>query len=127
MKRSVHITLVALVLQLTGVVGVCTPLTNAASKAAHDCCTPPGQKAPPRATAPIPECCLIATLRERGSIGQIKPTSEKAAADLAMEEHAPASLRFTPRGDAAEGWLVAHPVSPPPPVSPLQQSCLLLI
>ena len=125
MKRSVHIVLVALVLQLSGVLGVCAPLTNTASKAEHDCCTPPAQKAPSRETAPIPYCCLVATFHEQGSIGQTKPTSENTTQDLAVAKRTPAPLNFVSRRDASERWLVAHPVSPP--VSPLRQTCLLLI
>ena len=119
MKRFGHLVLLALVLQLTGVAGVCAP---AQPTAGHDCCTPSEQRAPAKNT---PECCYVSAFREQGSVGQTKSESENLVPDLALAERLPAPSAIAPEHNFLPIGQVTHPVSPP--ITPLQQTCLLLI
>lgn len=121
MKRLSHVVLMALVMQLTGIAGICAP---AQAPAAHDCCTPSGQNRPVSPQTTVPECCFVTAFHQHGSIGQTQSNSETAAQELLVVERAPAQPPvYRPSALFRHG--VTHPVSPP--VSPLRQSCLLLI
>ena len=121
MRRLSYIVLVALVLQLTGIAGICA---STQTPAAHDCCTPSEQSRPVSPQTTVPECCFVSAFREHGSIGQTQSTSENAAQELLVAERAPAQPPVY-RPSFIHRQLVTHPVSPP--ISPLRQSCLLLI
>ena len=121
MGRFGQIGLMVLVLQLTGMAGVCAP--TAPAKAEHDCCTPAQKKAPARTTSP--ECCSVALFREHGSLVQTKVTTEHVTKDSPAVEYSPLPALTSPERYTSRGWWVAHPVSPP--ITPLRQTCLLLI
>ena len=121
MKRLGHVVLMALVIQLTGMVGLCAP---AQAPSEHDCCPPSEQSRPVTPQSNVPQCCLVTAFHERKSVGQTQSTSEDATPNVQVAERAdlkPALYR------PAATWVqrASHPVSPP--LSPLKQSCLLLI
>lgn len=121
MKRLGHVVLMALVLQLTGIAGICAPTQT---PSAHDCCAPSEQNRPVTPQRTLPECCFVTVFHEQVSTGQIKSTSEIAAQELLVGARAPAQPPvYRPSALFRHG--VTHPVSPP--ISPLRQSCLLLI
>ena len=122
MKRLGHVVLMVLVLQLTGVAGLCAPV---APKAEHDCCVPSQEKSPARTTSPVPECCFVSAFREHGSLAQTKATTEHVTQDSPAAEYSPLPLLTSPARYTAGRWWVAHPVSPP--ITPLRQTCLLLV
>jgi len=121
MKRLGHVVLMALVIQLTGMVGLCAPVQ---APAEHDCCTPPEQNRPVTPQRTVPQCCLVTAFHERKSIGQTQSVSEDAAPEL--QPAGRTSLKPELYRPAAT-WVqrAGHPVSPP--LGPLSQSCILLI
>ena len=121
MKRLAHIVLMALVLQFTGIAGICAP---AQTPAAHDCCAPSEQKHPVTPQRTVPECCFVTAFHQQGSIGQTQTTSESAAQELLVADLAPVQPAVY-QPSAFYRQSITHPVSPP--ISPLQHSCLLLI
>ena len=121
MKRLGYVVLMALVLQLTGIAGICAPTQT---PAAHDCCAPSEQNRPVAPQRTVPECCFVTAFHQHGSIGQTQSTSENAAQELLVAERSSAPPPvYRPSALFRHG--VTHPVSPP--ISPLRQSCLLLI
>ncbi len=121
MKRLGYVVLMALVMQLTGVAGLCAPTQTPAE---HDCCTPPEQNRPVAPQRTVPECCLVTVFHEQVSTGQTKSTSESAPQEMLVVERAPAQPAVY-RPSAIFRQSNTHPVSPP--ISTLRQSCLLLI
>ena len=121
MKRLCHAVLIALVMQLTGVAGICTP---AQASAEHDCCTPSEQSHPRTPQRTVPECCLVTAIQERRLTSQTESTSEDATPKLQLTDRVSAQVPPYQPG-AIIRQRVNHPVSPP--LSPLRQSCLLLI
>ena len=121
MKRMGHIVLLALVIQITGVLGVCSP---SQPEAAHDCCAPSETGVPISQPASAPDCCLVSAVREHGSVIPTKSESGNAALELTLAARHIAEPNFQVRF-SAKAHIFAHPVSPP--ISPLKQSCLLLI
>jgi hypothetical protein len=121
MKRLGYSILVALVMQLTGIAGLCAPPQTPAE---HDCCTPSEQDRPVAPQRTVPECCLVTVFHEQVSTGQTKPASESASQEMLVVERAPAQPPVY-RLSAIYRQNVSHPVSPP--ISPLRQTCLLLI
>jgi hypothetical protein len=121
MKRLTHLVLLSLVLQFTGMAGICAPTQT---PAAHDCCTPSESKAPVRPQTTVPECCFVTAFHEQGTMGQTASNSQDATPDLQLAQRGSAepALAQTFRFDRE---VITHPVSPP--LSPLKQSCLLLI
>jgi len=121
-KRFGHLVLVALVLQLTGVVRVCAPDQP---MAAHDCCAPPDQKSSAPSASSVPECCFMSAVRERGSLAPAKVASEHVTQVSQATRQSPLPAIALSERSSAGLWRVSHPVSPP--ISPLFQTCLLLI
>lgn len=121
MKRLTHLVLLALVMQFSGMAGLCVP---AQAPAAHDCCTPSEQKVPARPQTTVPECCFVTAFHEQGSMGQTASTSQDATPDLQLAQRGPVELTVAQTFRFGRE-VITHPVSPP--LSPLKQSCLLLI
>lgn len=120
-KRLCHAVLIALVMQLTGIAGICAP---ARTSAEHDCCTPSEQNHPRTPQRAVPECCLVTAIQERRSTSQTQSTSEDVTPKLQLTDRVSAQPPvYRPFGIYHQN--VTHPVSPP--ISPLRQSCLLLI
>jgi hypothetical protein len=115
-----QIVLMVSVLQLTGMAGVCAPMPL---RAGHDCCTPAQEKVPSRTTSP--ECCFVSAFREHGSLVQTKVTTEHVTKDSPAAEYSPLPVLTSPVRYTAGRWGGAHAVSPP--ITPLRQTCLLLI
>lgn len=121
MKRLGHVVLVALVIQLTGMLGICAP---ARASAEHDCCTPSEQNHSRTPQRTVPECCLVTAIQERRSTSQTQSTSEDATPKLQLTDRVSAQPpAYQPATIIRQR--VNYPVSPP--LSPLRQSCLLLI
>lgn len=115
-----QIVLLVSVLQLAGMAGVCAPAPRGTG---HDCCTPAQEKVPSRTTSP--ECCVVSAFREHGSLVQAKATTEHVTKDSPAAEYSPLPVLTAPVRYTTGRWWVAHPVSPP--ITPLLQTCLLLV
>lgn len=120
MKRYSVILFAALVLQLTGLRGICTP----PEASEHDCC-PSEESAPPPSTK-LPECCLVTNVRLHDSAAR---ATEKTPTVVDSLDAAASSPTLLPVPREAEGrrWFLAALPAPSPPISPLLQTCLLLI
>jgi hypothetical protein len=119
MKRLTQLVLLALVMQFTGMAGLCAPTQ---APAEHDCCAP--ESTPVRPQTTMPECCFVTAFHEQGSLGQRQTTSEEGAPDIALVPRTPSAPELTHIRQFAPSTS-EHPESPP--ISPLKQSCLLLI
>lgn len=120
LRRVAFLLLAVLVLQLSGLRGLCAPLT----KPMHDCCPAPQRKSLPSPAA-LPDCCRVAALGYQASVCELRTANEQSDSISSIVKVpavgvAPAILAAAP--DWSE---TSHPVSPP--LSPLLQTCLLLI
>ena len=118
LKRFTYLLLVVVLTQFLGLKGLCAP----ASRASHDCCPPVQEKS---SSSPLPDCCVATAARDQGGVAQTRAESESVSTDLKGEDNVLPGL--VPPALAPRRGLVAysHPVSPP--ISPLLQTCLLLI
>lgn len=120
MRGLIYTLLVGSVLQLAVLRGVCVPRTAPA----QDCC-PPAQESPAPTPADSPDCCLISGVRYQGSLGWTKTSKETANPAVQVQK----VIVFRSVREAVFEWRIlrafAHPI--PPPLSPLLQTCLLLI
>lgn len=120
MKPLGYILLAALVLQLPAVRGLCAPLTGNN----HACC-PTAQRDSVPNPSPLPDCCLVALLRDESSIAEVGAALEAVNATA----QGVGAVVLPPLRPAVTDPLVSlrifQPVSPP--LTPLLQTCLLLI
>jgi len=120
LKRFTYILLVVVLAQFLGLKGLCAP----AAPASHDCC-PPGQEKPAPSSSPLPDCCVATAARDQGGVAETRTGNQSVGATIQVVEHTLPRL-VPPAHVPRRGWLsFAHPVSPP--ISPLLQTCLLLI
>ena len=120
MRRLAYLLLAVSLVQLSGLTTVCAPCRAQT----HPCCPMPEKTRLPNSSS-LPNCCLSYILNCQASITEaqsIHTPSEYTAQSAATPVGAPAPL-------VAVNWPVLHHVSLPitPPLSPLSQSCLLLI
>ncbi len=119
MKRGFCVALACLTLTLSGLRGWCAPRT----RSAHDCC-PRTPQAPVSSPAPLPDCCFVSALRAQIAVEQVK-TGKEAIQAMAQARKG--------RAFGLEPKVISRPVdlralsNPVSPLSPLLQTCLLLI
>jgi hypothetical protein len=120
-KRLAVILFAVLVLQLTGLRGICSPPPQLPQD--HDCC--PAEGGAPAPSSQLPECCLVTSVRQHGAV--VQKTAESADS---VQTHLPASgatpLAVRP-ATVHQGTVQTPRLEPSPPISPLHQTCLLLI
>lgn len=120
MRRSSYLLLAVLLVQLTGLRALCAPRRPMA----HGCC-PESTATTPPSPSTLPDCCLASLLNYQGSISET-PTCDHSQ-EVTVQSllvSAPAAARVIPTAN-----LTARSSLPSvsPPLSPLSQSCLLLI
>ena len=119
MRLGVWAWVAILLVQLSGLRALCV----SGQRQTHPCCPVSGEKAP---SSSVPECCLAALVNCQGLISEAPGTynsnTQRTAQPLAAPQLSPALVlaitRPTPK--------ISLP-SVSPPLSPLSQSCLLLI
>jgi hypothetical protein len=120
LKYLSYILLGVLLLQFSGLREVCFSRPHPS----HDCCpTPKGKSLPGRSA--VPECCLAMTLTLGSSVAEVTRGTERSEAILPIEtKHAadsiPPLVERRPERLTSSGLTL-------PPLTPLLQSCLLLI
>ncbi len=121
LKLVANALLFVVALQLTGVRGWCVPPAPAAN---HDCC-PSSPQSPKPSVPAIPDCCLAAALNFQSSITEVRSAGTETEAVQRVEHSLPDKV--TPELGATARAFVRVPQPLLPPLSPLHQSCLLLI
>jgi hypothetical protein len=120
MRRGAYLLLVVFQVQLTGLRALCVP----SHSQSHACC-PMSTKTTPPSSSSRPACCLNFLLNYQGSIGETQNAghSSEYTAQLGEISHPSAAPLV------ASGIPVRQRTLPSisPPLSPLSQSCLLLI
>jgi hypothetical protein len=119
-RRAVYVLLVVFLVQLSGLRALCVPSHGQT----HACCPMSTNKTLPSPSS-LPDCCLISLLNCQGSISEAPVTegsSEGRAQSAAVLVPSPAVLVTVNR---SMPQLALPFVSPP--LSPLCQTCLLLI
>jgi hypothetical protein len=119
-RRGVYFLLVVFLVQLSGLRGVCVP----SRPQTHRCCPMSGNTTLPNSSS-LPDCCKGSILNYQGSITERRNTnypSEYTAQSAAVSVSSVVPL-------VAISTPVPRVVLPSasPPLSPLSQSCLLLI
>jgi len=120
MRRAVYFLLVVSLVQLSGLTTVCMPCL----RQTHPCCPMPDKTSLPNSSS-LPECCVSYILNCQGSITEardIRTPSEYTAQSAAGQVSSAVPFVATNRSALQH---VSLPISPP--LSPLSQSCLLLI
>jgi len=119
-RRSVYFLLVVFLVQLSGLSGLCVPNRPQT----HACC-PSSPKPSLPSSSSLPDCCISSLLNYQGSITERRNTdrpSEYTAQSATVSVPSAVSLVAI---NTPVLRLVLPSVSPP--LSPLSQSCLLLI
>jgi len=119
-RRLACFLVVVVLLQLSGLRAVCVP----PPERPHPCC-PIGEKPTLPNRSSLPDCCLISVLNYQGSISEVQSSdrySELTAELGRVSLPCPVPLEVS---GAPERQVSLPSVSPP--LSPLQQSCLLLV
>lgn len=120
LKRFAYILLVVVLAQFLGLKGLCAP----ASQPTHDCC-PPSQQKPAESSSPLPDCCVATAARDQGGVAETRTGNQSVSKTFPIEERTLPGL-LPPPPSPLRGWVaLSHPISPP--MSPLLQTCLLLI
>jgi hypothetical protein len=119
-KKLAWFLLAALLMQLSGLRELCTPPLGPV----HDCCPAPRGRSLPNPSS-LPDCCLISLLNYQGSISEVGTGNQHSDSVLRVVK-AP-GLELTPAviGSAPGRRQISLPISSP--LSPLLQTCLLLI
>jgi hypothetical protein len=120
MRRAVHLLLVVTLVQLSGLTTVCVPCRSQT----HPCCPMPDKTRLPNSSS-LPDCCVNYILNCQGSITEARDThspSQYTAQSAAAQVRSAVPLVAVSRSVLQQ---VSLPISPP--LSPLSQSCLLLI
>lgn len=120
MRRGVYLLLTIFLVQLSGLRALCVPSQGQR----HACCPVDAKTKLPNSSS-LPDCCINSILNFQGSITETRPTErpcEYTAQSAAMSVRAAAPMVAINTPD----WSRVLP-SISPPLSPLSQSCLLLI
>ena len=120
MRRFTYILVGVLLLQFSGVREVCF----ARPSARHDCCPAPKGKSLPGRSA-LPECCLAMALTLQSSVAEVVSGTNHSVTFQPIEtnratEFIPPLLERWPERLTSSGLTL-------PPLTPLLQTCLLLI
>ena len=120
MRRAAYFLLVVFLTELSGLTTVCVPCRGRT----HPCCPMPDKTSLPNRSS-LPDCCVNYILNCLGSITEARdthPPSEYTA------QSAGAQVRSVVPFVAINRSVLQHVALPiSPPLSPLSQSCLLLI
>jgi hypothetical protein len=119
-RRSVYLLLAVFLVQLSGLRALCLP----SLRHTHACCPVSTKRTLPSPSS-LPDCCKSAVLNYQGSITEtrnIDRPSEYTAQSVAAS--VPSAIPFVAINIPVR-QLVLPPIAPP--LSPLSQSCLLLI
>jgi len=119
-RRGVYLLLAVFLVQLTGLRALCVPIRAQS----HSCC-PASTSSMPATSTTLPDCCLTSLLNYQGSIteGQSSISRPELTAQSVIEATprvAPVAAQRAP----SRRSLLGHYS---PPVTPLAQTCLLLI
>jgi len=120
MRHAVYLLLAVSLVQLSGLAVVCLPCHSQT----HPCCPMPDKTRLPNSSS-LPECCVSYILNCQGSITEARDTyspSEYTAQSAAAQVSSAVPCVAINRSVLQH---VSLPISPP--LSPLSQSCLLLI
>ena len=120
MRNAVYILLAVFLVQLSGLRVLC--ISGQVQK--HSCC-PMSEPTTPSSSSSLPDCCLSSILNFQGFITEAPstdPPSEYTAHSTAVA--LPLFVRFARLNSPVRNFVLA---SVSPPLSPLSQSCLLLI
>jgi len=120
MRRAVCFLLALSLMRLFGLTTVCVPCHGQT----HPCCPMPDKTSLPNSSS-LPDCCVNYLLNCQGSIIEarnIHTPSEYTAQSAAVQVRSAVPLVAINRSVLQH---VSFPISPP--LSPLSQSCLLLI
>ena len=120
MKRVTYILLVVVLVQFLGLKGLCAP----ASKPAHDCC-PSSQQRPAESSSPLPDCCVATAARDQGGVAEIR-TDNQSVGTTIQPAIVTLPRLFPPAHPPLRGWAALSQLVFPP-LTPLSQTCLLLI
>ena len=120
MRALTSALLLTLAFELSAAGGVCVLLMHRT----HDCCSPT-QEAPAPRSNPQPECCSVSLFVNHTVVSEVE--GSRSHHDIALP--LPVSPVQVPAIADTDGRLTLHPLSEaiPPPLSPLRQTCLLLI
>jgi len=120
LRRLTYILLGVMLLQMSGLREVCF----SQPRAGHDCCpAPKGESLPGH--SPLPDCCLAMVLTVQSSVAEITSGSDHSASIRPMEaKHATDPI--LPRVERRPERLTSSGLTLPP-LTPLLQTCLLLI
>jgi hypothetical protein len=119
-RRGVYLLLTVFLVQLSGLTALCVP----SHPKSHACC-PMSTKTTPLSSSSLPDCCKISILNYQGSVAEIRNTdrpSEYTAQSAVVSIPSVAPLVAL---DKPMRQRILPSISPP--LSPLSQSCLLLI
>ena len=119
MRRAVYLLLAVSLVQLSGATAVCMPCHGQT----HPCC-PMQEKTRLPNSSSLPDCCVSYILTCQGSISEARD----ARSPSEYTAQSAAAVRSAVPFVAINRSLAQHvslPISPP--LSPLSQSCLLLI
>ena len=120
MRRLTYILLGVLLLQFSGLREVCF----ARPSRSHDCCPAPKGKSLPSPSS-MPDCCLAMALTLQSSVAEITSGTSRSVTLQAIETN-PATDRIPPRIERQPERLTSSGLTFPP-LTPLLQTCLLLI
>ena len=119
-KKSAYLILAVFLLQLSGLGVMCAPRT-----ASHHACCPGPEEPSPVNPSSLPDCCLVSLLNCQGSIAEAVSPSNNSHAVPAMASTPAVGLRPVLARSPYARRPLSHSTSPP--LSPLLQTCLLLI
>ena len=120
MRRLTYILLGVMLLQLSGLREVCF----SPSRARHDCCpAPKGRSLPGRST--VPDCCLAMALTVQGSVAEVTSGTDHSVI-IQPRQTKRATAPLLPRVVRRAEILTTSGLTLPP-LTPLLQTCLLLI
>jgi len=121
LKRFAYLLLAVILSQLSGLGMMCAPRT--ASR--HSCCTTPEERSPVNRSS-LPDCCLVSLLNYQGSITEVQgPRFDSHSARVIAKTPAVALPPEVSPFNADRRPSLHSSLSPP--LSPLLQTCLLLI
>ena len=118
LRRAVYLFLAVFLVQVAGLRAFCAPSPGRPGNCCHDC-----GKTHPQPSSSLPDCCVSSIFNLQGSITETPNSfrSERMTAQLGT-----ASIAAVPARNATPRRERALP-SVSPPLSPLSQSCALLI
>ena len=120
MRRLTYILLAVLLLQFSGLREFCF----ARPSASHGCCPAPKSKPLP-ASSQLPDCCLAMALTVQGSVAEVISAAGHSVTLQSIETNR-ATDSIPPRVDRQPERLSSSGLTLPP-LTPLLQTCLLLI